>query len=78
MKTKAFVKSDTVAIKDVSLAGFQPDLIYIGTGGIMVVHTTAGDDVQVNVYDGQWWPASNVVRVNATTTTASGFVAWQS
>lgn len=76
MKTKAFTKSDTVAIT--TSVGFQPTLIYIGSGGIMVIHTQAGDDEQVTVYDGQWWPADNVVRVNSTTTTASGFVAFRS
>lgn len=75
MKTKNFTASDSVKV--VTATGFQPDQIYIGTGGTMVIHTHAGDDVTVTVYGGQWWPADNVDRVNATSTTASGFIAWQ-
>jgi len=75
MKTKGFATSDSVNIK--TAVGFQPDWIYIGTGGTMVIHTDVGDDVTITVYDGTWWPGDNILHVNATNTSATGFIAWQ-
>jgi hypothetical protein len=75
MKTKNFVANDSVTVN--AACGFQPDWIFVGTGGTMIVHTYAGDDVPITVFTGQWWPADNVVRVNATSTTATGFVGLQ-
>jgi hypothetical protein len=64
MKQKNFSASDSVKI--VTACGFQPDLIYFGTGGTVAYTTSAGDTVTTTVGDGQWWPADDIVLVKVT------------
>jgi hypothetical protein len=70
--------SDTVNIPYVGGDGTTPSwacTLYIGTGGNLRVLTEGGDDITfVNVLGGTTLPV-NVVRVFATSTTASNIIA---
>jgi hypothetical protein len=77
-RAAAVTPSDTVNIPSVGGDGTTPSwpcTLYIGTGGNLRVLTEGGDDITfVNVLGGTTLPV-NVVRVFATSTTASNIVA---
>lgn len=69
---KGITKSDSNTL--ITQCGFQPTFVYVGIGGVMAVTTKAGDTIQITVVDGSWFPGDDFVTINATNTTASGFV----
>ncbi len=73
---KAVVASDTVDITDIgSGAPTRGCVLFVGTGGTLVVRTAGGDDVTLlNIADGTFIPLQ-VVRVFATGTTAADILA---
>lgn len=70
-KQLAVTPSDSVDLPGVTRG------IYVGTGGTVVVVPVDGDATvtYTNVANGQVLPIQ-ITRVNATSTTASGIIAW--
>jgi hypothetical protein len=74
-RAASVTKSDTVDIPSVSGGENNGCVLYVGTGGILRVLTVGGDDVTfTNVPNGSFIPVQ-VLRVFASTTTATNIIA---
>lgn len=74
-RATAVTKSDTVDIPNPGNGQVEGCVLYVGTGGILRVLTAGGDDVTLkNVPNGTFIPLQ-VIRVFASTTTATDIIA---
>ena len=74
-RAAAVTKSDTVNIPNPGNGEVEGCVLYIGTGGILRVLTAGGDDITFQgIPNGTFLPVQ-VVRVFASTTTATNIIA---
>ena len=67
------------AITPSDVTVYTPPLLglYTGAGGAIAVVLVDGSAVTIaNAPAGQWWPISNISKVMATGTTATGLLGW--
>lgn len=74
MRIRQVVESNTDTL--VEQAGFQPEWLYVGTGGNVVLtpKSDPGNDVTVSVENGTWLPADDILYIKTTTTSSSFMV----